>query len=110
MDFQDEVKSVEKELLSLIIDRVDTRRMAFEDAQKLAREFLSVLPFSDQKDLLFKLKQLGEKFEEANTVYAHELGKVSEREKDQALTQMRTHIQQGNIEQAIATAKSLQQQ
>ncbi|MBI4078798.1 MAG: hypothetical protein HY429_00655 [Candidatus Levybacteria bacterium] len=109
MDFQDEIKSVEKELLDIIVERVKGRRMAFEDAQKLAKEFLSVLPFSDQKDLLIKLKQLGEKYEEANTVYAHELGKVSQTARDEALTQMRTHIQQGNIEQAIATAKSLQQ-
>lgn len=106
MDVQEEVKLIEKELVELIVAHLRSNRIAVDVARQQARDFLALLPVSDQKDLLVKLKTLSEKYEEAKEVYAVEIGKVNETVRQQALDQMRMHIQQGNIDAAIATAKA----
>ena len=107
MDITAEVEEVKKELLELIIEHLKQNKIQAEAAQQLARDFLAVLPIKDQADLLNKLKNLGEKYPEAEKVYLDELSKASNEKRDQALTQMRDLIKQGNIEGAISTAKTL---
>lgn len=107
MDITAEVEEVKKELLELIIEHLKQNKIQADEAQQLARDFLSVLPIKDQADLLSKLKNLGEKYKEANEVYLDELSKASDNQRDQALSQMRDHIKQGNIDGAIETAKTL---
>ena len=109
MDLQEEVKAVEKELLDLIIAHLKANKIEVEKARQLARDFLAVLPVKDQKDLLEKLRSLGEQYEEAKEIYAEELAKVSEGIREQTLNQMRDFIKQGNIDSAIATAKNMPQ-
>lgn len=109
MDIATEVEEVKKELLELIIEHLKQNKIEASQAQQLARDFLSVLPIKDQADLLNKLKSLGEKYKEANEVYLDELSKASDDQRDQALSQMRDHIKQGNIDGAIETAKTLTQ-
>ena len=109
MDINTEVEEVKKELLELIIEHLKQNKIQAEAAQQLARDFLAVLPIKDQADLLNKLKNLGEKYPEAEKVYLDELSKASNEKRDQALTQMRDLIKQGNIEGAIETAKTLTQ-
>lgn len=104
-----EVEEVKKELLELIIEHLKQNKIQAEAAQQLARDFLAVLPIKDQADLLSKLKKLGQKYPEAEKVYLDELSKASDEKRDQALTQMRDFIKQGNIEAAISTAKTLTQ-
>ena len=107
MDINTEVEEVKKELLELIIEHLKQNKIQAEAAQQLARDFLAVLPIKDQADLLNKLKNLGEKYKEVNEVYLDELSKASDEKRDQALTQMRDFIKQGNIDSAIQTAKTL---
>ena len=107
MDLTEEVKLVEKELVDLIIAHLKSNSIAVEAARQQARDFLALLPVSDQKDLLNKLKGLGEKYVEAKTVYAEELGKVNEEERQRTLEEMRSHISSGNIDAAIAAAKAM---
>lgn len=109
MDLQEEVKAIEKELLDLIIAHLKANKIEVEKARQLARDFLAVLPVKDQKDLLEKLRALGDQYEEAKEVYAQELAKVSEGIREQTLNQMRDFIKQGNIDSAIATAKNMPQ-
>ena len=107
MDMQQEVKLVEKELVDLIIQHLKSNRIAVETARQQAKDFLALLPIQDQRDLLNKLKNLGEKYEEAKEVYAEELGKANEVVRQQTLSQMRSYIQTGNIDAAIAAAKAM---
>lgn len=107
MDLTEEVKTVEKELVDLIIAHLKSNSIAVEAARQQARDFLALLPVKDQKDLLDKLKGLGDKYVEAKTVYAEELGKVNEVERQQTLETMRSHISSGNIDAAIAAAKAM---
>lgn len=109
MDLQQETIAVEKELLELIVEHLRNNEIQAEEAKKLASDFLANLPFQDQKDLLEKLKALGEKYEEAKEVYVQEFAKASNTQRDQVLTQMRNEIAKGNMEGALTAAKSLSQ-
>ena len=109
MDIIQEVNVVEKELLGLIISHLENNQLDAQKAQSLAKDFLATLPIADQQDLLTKLKHLGDSYQEAKEVYVEELSKVSNQQRDQALTKMRDAIKQGRIEHAVTVAKSLQQ-
>lgn len=101
-----EVTVVEKELLELIIRHLRENKIELSQAEKLAADFLSELPFADKKDLLTKLKTLGAAYEEAQEVYVQEFAKESEKDRDIKLTEMRDAIARGNIEQALTVAKT----
>lgn len=109
MDIQQDVQVVEKELTDIIVKYLKENKMDLPTAQKLAADFLAVLPIHNRPELLEKLKELSDKYKEVKSVYAHTLEKVTEETDAQRLTAMRDHIQQGNIEQAITVAKSMQQ-
>ena len=108
MDIKQEVTAVEKELVELIIEHLKENKINADEARQLARDFLAVLPVTSQEDLLAKLKALGQKYDEVQELYVEEYSKASDKKDDTALNQMRDHIKQGNIEHAIAVAKSLQ--
>ena len=76
-------------------------------AQKISKDFLNLLPISDQQDLLAKLKNLSKNYPETTGVYVEELNKATDTKTDQALSQMRDHIQNGNVDLAISVAKDL---
>lgn len=107
MDIQQEVEEVKRELVELIIRHLRENKLPAEKAKKLAEDFLKILPISDQQDLLDKLKNLGENYQEAKEVYIDELKRVSEKKRIETLSQMRDHIKQGNIDKAIETASIL---
>lgn len=108
MDIQKEVDEIKKELVELIIAHLKANKMQSETAQKLAADFLSVLPVKDQRDLLEKLKKLGDTYQEMRQIYVRELTKYNEEEREHALLQMRNAIAEGKIENAIQVAKQLQ--
>lgn len=108
MDLQQEVEAVKKELVDLIIKHLKENKLEVEKARKLAQDFLAVLPVKDQKDLLAKLKELGEDYPEAKEVYVEELVKTENQLRDEALNKMRVFIKQGKIEEAIQAAKNMQ--
>lgn len=107
MDIQEEVKNVEQQLVDLIVKHLEANKIEVDRAQKLAADFLGVLPVKDQKDLLFKLQELSQNYEEAKEVYVSELSRINEQNREIALSQMRDHIKVGNIEQAITVAKKM---
>jgi len=104
-----DISTIEKELLNLIVEHLKENKIKAIDAKNQAKEFLSFLPFADRADLLIKLKALGNKYEESGKVYLNELQKQSENEREKTLNEMRSHIQTGNIEAAINSAKSAAQ-
>jgi hypothetical protein len=105
MDLQEEVNSLEKQLLELISKKLEENKIEVDKAQELARDFLAILPVSDQEDLLKKLQDLSGKYEEVKPLYIHEYAKMDEVKRDEVLTHMRNSIHTGNIEQAIEIAK-----
>ncbi len=96
---------VERSLLEHITTSLQQRKMTQEEAQQLARDFLSLLPPKDKEDLLNKLHTLSTKYDEANAVYLEYARKDEEQKRDYLLHQMSMHIKNGEIEKAIAIAK-----
>ncbi len=107
MDIQQDVQLVEKELTDIIVKYLKENKMDLPTAQKLAADFLAVLPIHSRAELLEKLKNLSEKYKEVKTVYAQTLEKVTKESDAQKLAAMRDYIKQGNIEHAILVAKSM---
>lgn len=110
MDIQQEVKSVEKELLEIMLQNLQKYKINTEEAQKMALDFLTALPITDQQDLLNKLKAFGEKHPEAQSLYVNEITKVTNQKRDEALTRIRQAIHQGDMNSAIQIAKSYQKE
>lgn len=102
---QNTVIDVEEELLREIITRLEKGSLTVDNAQKLAKEFLALLPVKDQQDLLEKLHTLSGKNTDARGIYLKYAIPLEEQERHQKLELMSKHIHSGNIEQAIAVAK-----
>lgn len=106
-DIQKEIDRIEQELADLIVSYLQENKIEVGQAQKLAADFLALLPVTDQKELLTKLKQLSDNYTEVRDIYLRELSQTNESEKTEALTKMRNAIAQGNIEHAITVAKAM---
>ena len=107
MDIQIEVQNVKKELVEIIVKNLRENKIPLSRARKLSSDFINLLPISDQQDLLVKLKNLSKSYPETTGIYLEELNKATDTKTDQALGQMRDHIQSGNIDLAISVAKDL---
>jgi|GEM_PF-4117796 len=99
------VESIERELLTEIMQAIQHNEMTPDDAQKLAQEFLRLLPVQDKQDLLAKLRNLGDKNKQAKFVYNSYAAELEEQKRQQTLDIMHQHLQNGNIDQALLVAK-----
>lgn len=99
------VEEIEKDLLKHIVENMEQGKITVEKSQQLAKEFLGLLPVVDKQDLLNKLNVLGKSYPEAQAVYLDLALPYEEEQRQQKLQKMSEMIKQGNIEQAIATAK-----
>lgn len=106
MDINQEIKLIEKELLEIIIQNLQSNKITLEEAKALARDFLATLPVKDQEDLLAKLKTIGQLHQEAQGIYVNEITKITNQKRDIALTKMRQAIHNGDMASAIQIAKS----
>ena len=102
---QDTVVEVEKELLDVIIARLDQEKMSPEEAQKLAQEFLSFLPIQDQRDLLTKLLKLSQDNPSTKGIYLTYAKPYEENERERKLKLMSEHLHKGEIEHALTVAQ-----
>jgi len=105
MDIQAEVESIKQELTEILVAKLKENKIEPDKARQFAADFLAVLPIRDQQDLLLKLKNLGQQYEDARAIYVRELGKFNEEARNQTLTQLHELIRQGNIDEALAIAK-----
>jgi len=96
---------IEKELLNIIIENLDQAKITIEEAQSVAKEFLTLLPLQDQKDLLEKLYKLGQDHNETKIMYLKYAKPIEEDDRQKKLALMSEHIKNGQIEHAIAVAK-----
>lgn len=100
------IKQIEKDLLEHIYSYLKSDALSGDDAQKLAQQFLTLLPFQDKKDLLDKMHELGKVYKPAEEVYAKYVGPFEEQDRQTKLDAMRKHIQAGNLEAAISVARA----
>jgi hypothetical protein len=81
------------------------REISVGMAQKLAKDFLALLPMQDKEDLLHKLNELGKKYHEANAVYVKYAAPYEEEKRQKLLDEMTAHIRSGDIENALAVVQ-----
>lgn len=99
------VEEIEKELLAEISKNLKDNKLTVEEAQALAKEFLSLLPIEDKKDLRDKLYALSKENKEAVGLYVQYANNYDTQERNRKLTQMSQLIKNGEIENALAIAK-----
>lgn len=110
MDLQQEIETIKKELVEIIIENLKTNNLSVDQAKQLAADFLTVLPIRSYEDLLNKLKKLGEEYKEAKEIYIDELTKISRAKDEEALNKMRDFIKLGKIEEAVSVAKAMEKE
>ncbi|OIP57412.1 MAG: hypothetical protein COX79_00385 [Candidatus Levybacteria bacterium CG_4_10_14_0_2_um_filter_36_16] len=99
------VQQVEKDLLAEIVKNLKKHNLKPDEAQLLAKEFLSFLPPKDFNDLVEILKNIGSKYSEARDVYVKYHAMQEDMNSKVKLQAMAEHINNGNIEKAIEVAK-----
>lgn len=99
------VDEVERDLLSHIYANLKAQEINSQEAQKIAQDFLKLLPFKDKKDLLDKLNTLGHEYRTAQEVYVKYGEEFEEQERQRKLNLMRMHIKSGEINKALEVAK-----
>lgn len=104
-NINDLIEQVEKDLLAEIVKNLEQNKINDEQAHKQARDFLSLLPIEDKKDLLDKLQRLSKANSEASEVYIKYSNTLDEEEKQKKLRLMSEHIKNGQIDKAWLVAK-----
>lgn len=99
------IEDVERDLLFHIVWNMKHSKISMGQAQLLAKDFLTLLPFQDKKDLLEKLNKLGHSYPEAQAVFLKYASAHEEQRRQKILNLMTEHIKTGQIEQAIKAAK-----
>lgn len=105
-DFKAFVSDVERDLLFHIIFNLRRSDISLNEAQRLASDFLALLPEKGKEQLLKKLEALGRGYPEANDVYLKYATPYYETKRHQAIDDMTKHIREGNIEKAIEVGKT----
>lgn len=96
---------VENELFDEIVRNLDQATITAEEAQSVAKEFLTLLPLQDKKDLLDKLYKLSLDHGETKELYLKFAKPIEEADRLKKLELMSQHIKNGQIENALAVAK-----
>lgn len=104
-EFERFVSDVERDLLFQIIVHMKHREMTGEEAQKVAKEFLTLLPVVDKEDLLKKLGILSQAHKGAREVFLKYAAPSEEEQRLIKIQTMSEHIKNGDIEKAITVAK-----
>ncbi|HUQ85481.1 MAG TPA: hypothetical protein VM077_04105 [Candidatus Limnocylindrales bacterium] len=97
---------VEEDLLAEIVKNLELNKITDEQAQKQAKEFLTLLPIEDKRDLLNKLYKFSRANNEAMEIYVKYAKPIEEEEKQKKLTLMSQHIKDGKIDKALAVVKN----
>src|SRR4051812_16605719 len=96
------IADIEKQLIGIMVKNVSEQRMNEEQARKMARDFLALLPIHDQHELLVKLGGFSKAYRDAKGVYLKYAAPYDEAERQRKLELMSKHIQSGQIEHALA--------
>jgi hypothetical protein len=96
---------IENELFDEIVRNLEQTTITVEEAQAVAKEFLTFLPLTDKKDLLEKLYKLSVDHGETRELYLKIAKPIEEDNRQKKLTLMSQHIKNGQIEQALSVAK-----
>lgn len=104
-DMKKFISDVELDLTFHIVWNLKNKKISLAEAKSLAADFLKILPAKDKEELLGELRKLCDAYIEACDVYVTHNGTYQNEKRERMLAEMRKHIQEGNIEQALLVAK-----
>ena len=99
------IEEVETDLLKEIIQSLEKNQITEAQASQFAREFLTLLPVNDKKELLDKLRNFSKSHVLAKGVFLKYAAPADEEERQRKLALMSEHIKNGEIEHALNVAK-----
>ena len=99
------VIDIERELLLSIMRNMTEIHSATKNAQRLAREFLKLYPYSDKEIVLSVLEDIGKRYPEAYDVYIKFANEYYQQTIYHSTRKIHSHLQKGEIKRAIQTAK-----
>ena len=102
---QNITKEVETDLLNIIINNLKQNSIDTDEARKLAREFLSLLPMEDKHDLLEKLRKLSTDHTQTQELYLKYAKPYEEEERQEKLALISKHLKNGQIDHALTISK-----
>lgn len=97
--------TIEKELLFFIINNMKNTELTMKEAEQLAADYYAFQPFTDEDDIISKLRLLGMKYRQAWNVYKKIGIPYMEERKNKILLQINQAIRLGNIEDALKITK-----
>lgn len=104
-NFQKLVSDLEREFLYVIIRELRAGNLKLVVAKSKTKEFLGLLPFSDEKDLNQKIKGFCQKNPEFIGLELFLRKKEEEEKTKEVLKKMELLIKLGKIDEALAVAK-----
>jgi hypothetical protein len=104
-DLKQLISDLERDLLFQIIFNLRHKSISVNEAQRLAQDFLAILPENDKEHLLIKLAALSKEYPEVREVYLKYAPSYYEEKTHQLIDEMVKYIHEGNIEKAIEIGK-----
>ncbi len=98
-------KDVQRDLMFQVILDMRHYKITMQQAQSLAKEFVTFFPVDDIHIFLHKLYELGKIYEEVRPVFIKYARSYYEMEKQDVLSQISSYIQQNDIDHALILAK-----
>lgn len=104
-NFQKLINDLEKEFLYIVIRELRAGNLKLVAAKSKTREFLGLLPFSDEKDLNQKIKEFCQKNPEFIGLELFLRKKEEEEKTKEVLKKMELLLKLGKIDEALTVAK-----
>jgi len=92
-------------LLKYLASNLQDGKMDIPYAKVRASTFLAIEPFASIEDAKAKMQKLAIQYPDCSFLQRYVDAYYSEQHKDKVVEQMREHIKQGNLDQALEVAK-----
>ena len=99
------VNDIERDLMFQIIMNMKHGMLSTGQAQKIAQEYLAMMPVKDKKHVLKHIKQMADTYKEAREVYMKYSDLYYEEKKDKTLKKVSMYLKKNNIEKAVSIMK-----
>ncbi|MEK6952046.1 MAG: hypothetical protein AABX29_03455 [Nanoarchaeota archaeon] len=98
---QAEINDLERNFLKIIIENIKSKKMTLDDARKMAKDFMNLLPFKDQNDFKFKIKNFTNKYTMFSSLYITILKNEESLKMNTVINKMRVYMKEKNIDEAL---------
>lgn len=105
MDIKTITHQTETDFLKIVIRQLKSGKMSLDQAKIIAKEFLALLPFEDEKSLEEKLKPFTDKYIDFKPLYISILKDEEEKQVSDLLSKMREYMKDDKIDEALELVK-----